>query len=91
MMNLGYSNFCLNNKMKINGYKCKFIYYDKNIKNLLFRYVNSFYFVILNATSVGYGNEYLSTSQEKTFVIFLQFAAICIFSIITGNISSLKG
>ena len=53
--------------------------------------MNSFYFVILNATSVGYGNEYLSTSQEKTFVIFLQFAAICIFSIITGNISSLKG
>ena len=54
------------------------------------RYVTAFYFIIANATTVGYGDIYGETPLEKTFLMFLQFAVICIFSLITGNITSLK-
>ena len=42
------------------------------------------------STTVGYGNMYATSTAEKTFLVFLEFTGICIFSIITGNIRSLK-
>lgn len=47
------------------------------------------YFVTATATTVGYGDYYANNEREKTYLIFLEFTAICIFSIITGNITSL--
>jgi hypothetical protein len=57
---------------------------------LLFRYVTSIYFVTTTASTVGYGDYFGMNSHEKVFEIFLQFFGICLFSIITGNITSLK-
>jgi hypothetical protein len=36
-----------------------------------FRYVNSIYYIITNATTIGYGDVAGSTKKEKTFLIFL--------------------
>jgi hypothetical protein len=48
------------------------------------------YFVVATATTVGYGDYFAHNSREKTFMIFLEFIAICTFSWITGRITNLK-
>eukprot|EP00347_Sterkiella_histriomuscorum_P006194 403353701 len=56
----------------------------------LYLYVTSVYFVVATATTVGYGDVFAWNSREKAFMIFLEFTGICIFSIITGQITGLK-
>jgi hypothetical protein len=53
-------------------------------------YVTSVYYILTNATTIGYGDNYGKTSREKTFLIFLEFSGICIFSLLSGEITSLK-
>lgn len=53
-------------------------------------YVTSIYFVCTTATTIGYGDYGGSTETEKYFLLFLEFAGICIFSAITDNIRGLK-
>jgi phage terminase large subunit len=48
------------------------------------------YYVTTTASTVGYGDNYARSPNEKMFVLVLQFISICIFSIIMGNITSLK-
>ena len=48
------------------------------------------YFVVTTATTVGYGDNFAFNPREKVYMIFLEFTGICIFSIITGNITGLK-
>lgn len=53
-------------------------------------YITAFYFVTVTATTVGYGDFSGTTNEERLFLIFLEFAGICIFSIISKNIQNLK-
>lgn len=55
-----------------------------------FVYVTALYFVVTTASTVGYGDFFAYNPREKLFMIFLEITAICTFSIITGNITSLK-
>ena len=53
--------------------------------------MSSLYFVVSTATTVGYGDNYVAiNTREKSFMIFLQFASICLFSLIIGSIGALK-
>lgn len=52
--------------------------------------MTAFYFVTTTATTVGYGDYYANNKWEKFYLIFLEFTGICTFSIITGNITSIK-
>jgi len=47
-------------------------------------YSTAFYFTVSTATTVGYGDYYGSTFNERLFLIFLQFTGICIYSLIQG-------
>jgi hypothetical protein len=62
----------------------------KLILLIVFRYVTSIYFVSTTASTVGYGDYYAKTMDEKIFMLFLEFIGICIFSIITGNMTNLR-
>lgn len=53
-------------------------------------YVNSFYFVVSTATTVGYGDVLSTVWTEKFYVSFLEFIGICVFSIISNKVISLK-
>ena len=53
-------------------------------------YVNAIYFVTTNATTIGYGDMWGETIGEKLFIVFLEFAGILVFSLITGKIRTLK-
>jgi hypothetical protein len=39
---------------------------------------------------VGYGDYFAKNTREKIFMLFLEFIGICAFSLITGNMTSLK-
>lgn len=52
-------------------------------------YVNAIYFVTTNATTIGYGDMWGETIAEKLFIVFLEFAGILVFSLITGKIRTL--
>lgn len=54
------------------------------------RYVTALYFIFTTAATIGYGDICGGNVYEVTFLIFLEFTAICIFSLITGNITSMK-
>lgn len=60
------------------------------IEDKTYIYITAFYFVTVTATTVGYGDFSGTTNEERLFLIFLEFAGICIFSIISRNIQSLK-
>ncbi len=61
-----------------------------NLSLSSYSYVTSMYFVVATATTVGYGDNYAHNSNEKLFMILLEFTAICTFSWILGKITSLK-
>ena len=48
------------------------------------------YFIVTTATTVGYGDFYAWNTREKVFMIFLEFSAICTFSLIIGQFTNLK-
>ena len=52
--------------------------------------MTSIYFVTTTSTTVGYGDFDYKNNNEKTYAIFSEIMAICIFSIISGRISSLN-
>jgi hypothetical protein len=56
----------------------------------LYRYVTAIYYVTTTASTVGYGDYFARSPQEKVFALFLEFIGICVFSLIMGNITSLK-
>lgn len=49
------------------------------------KYATAFYFVVSTATTVGYGDFFGTTGYEKLWLIIMQFAGICIFSLVTGS------
>jgi hypothetical protein len=53
-------------------------------------YVNAIYFVTTTATTIGYGDIWGETNSEKLFLVFLEFAGILVFSMITGKIRNMK-
>ncbi len=53
-------------------------------------YVDSIYFVVLTATTVGYGDEVPTSVGEKVYTIFLQLAAILIFSLLVSSFRNIK-
>eukprot|EP00347_Sterkiella_histriomuscorum_P018225 403346317 len=55
-----------------------------------YMYWTSFYFITTTATTVGFGEICPTHTSEKAYLIFLEFTAICSFSIITSKILSLK-
>ncbi len=63
---------------------------EETKESQLYVYVSSIYFVFTTATTVGYGDFYAHHEWEKLYMVFLQFAGICFFSIISGKITSLK-
>lgn len=52
--------------------------------------MSAIYYVTTTASTVGYGDYFARSYQEKIFVIILEFSGICAFSLIMGNITSLK-
>ena len=66
--------------------KCKIAFLHYN----LFRYVTSLYFIVTTVTTVGYGDYSATNTSERLFLIMLEFLGISVFSIIMGNITSLK-
>ena len=64
---------------------------DPNLKgDYLYIYVTAFYFITTTATTVGYGDYFPLNNWEKLFAVFLELAAILIFSVIIGNLRDLK-
>ena len=61
-------------------------YVQKNNINMVYIYATAFYFVVTNATTVGYGDYSATTIPEKCFAMILQFAGILMFSSITSKI-----
>ena len=53
-------------------------------------YISAIYFVTTTATTIGYGDYVGTIIEEKIFILFLEFAGICVFSTITGSIKSIK-
>ena len=47
-------------------------------------YVTSFYFISTTATTVGYGDIGANDQVEYVYLIIVEFAGLCIFSIISG-------
>ena len=47
-------------------------------------WVTAFYFILTTSTTIGYGDLDVTTSYEKSFMIFAQFIGICMFSMIQG-------
>eukprot|EP00347_Sterkiella_histriomuscorum_P013033 403366271 len=70
----------------------KILIHNQNVENyfIIFRYWTSFYFITTTATTVGFGEISPTHTSEKAYLIFLEFTAICSFSIITSKILSLK-
>lgn len=59
---------------------------------MFFRYVNAVYFCAAVASTVGYGDNvnFGHNTEERLFLIFLEFTGILGFSLILANISNLK-
>jgi len=53
-------------------------------------YTSALYFVISNATTVGYGDYYASTEGERAFMAVAQFICICLFSQISSQTNVIK-
>ena len=51
---------------------------------VMYLYVTALYFISTTSTTVGYGDFGGKTDHEMLFLIVVEFAGICIFSIITG-------
>ncbi|CAI2372657.1 unnamed protein product [Moneuplotes crassus] len=57
--------------------------YDRDV------YIGSVYFIIATFSTVGYGDVTGVTSGELIFQLIIEFAGVCIFGFITGNIGEL--
>jgi hypothetical protein len=52
---------------------------DKGLHHLAL-WASAFYFVVTTSTTVGYGDYFATTLQERAFCLILQFVGICVFS-----------
>lgn len=50
-------------------------------------YVTAIYFMTTTATTVGYGDIFATTYQERIFVFACEFIGICIYSIVYNGIT----
>lgn len=71
------------------GWRDQFLFEHQKTKKFDI-YANAFYYISTTATTIGYGDIYGTTQNEKLFAIILEFAGILIFSAITGNIRNVK-
>lgn len=53
-------------------------------------YFTAFYFVTTNATTIGYGDIYGQTQNERLFLMILEFTGILCFGSITAKIQAIK-
>jgi len=60
-------------------------FYPEHLK-IWHTYSSAFYFITTTGTTVGYGDYNADTVYERLYLIVVEFAGICIFSVITGNI-----
>ncbi len=52
-------------------------------------YSTSFYYILTTITTVGYGDQYGSTSEEYIYTMVVEFIGITFFSFLNGTINAM--
>ena len=64
-------------------------YFDLENAGTLDRYVESIYYIFITMSTIGYGDSFPVSTNEKIFVIFMSLVACGVFGYVITTISSI--